>query len=127
MSSEKGNLVAVGKKIAQVILEGRDVRLRRERRPGRGRRRRRVGHALQRRRHHDRQSRIAEDDEERRRIDADRSIKFAEGNDPGITLTSGSTVMAHTKKGHDVKSNEVKFHAKDNDVRIGGKKILIDA
>lgn len=59
-------------------------------------------------------------------IVANRSIKMQEGDDPGITLTSASTVMAHTKKGHATKSTEVKLHAKDGDVRIGGKKVLID-
>jgi hypothetical protein len=63
---------------------------------------------------------------QRAKITADRSIKLQKGENCGVTLKSGSTEMAHTKRGTATKSKEVKLHAKDNDVRVAAKKVLID-
>jgi hypothetical protein len=56
-------------------------------------------------------------------IAADRSIKIEKAS---FTLTSGSTVMKIGKNSVETKAMSVKFHAKDNEVRVAGKKVLID-
>ena len=56
-------------------------------------------------------------------VAADRSIKF---DKDGITLTSASTQMVHDKRRTVTKSTDVKFHAKDGDVKVDGKKVLVD-
>lgn len=56
-------------------------------------------------------------------IAADRSIKIDKG---GFTLKSSSSSMTLDKKAIEAKATEVKLLAKDSDVRVGGKKVLID-
>ena len=56
-------------------------------------------------------------------IAADRSIKIEKAS---FTLSSASTVMKIGKNSVETKSASIKFHAKDSDVRVAGKKVLID-
>lgn len=56
-------------------------------------------------------------------IAQERSIKVAKD---GLTLTSASTVMTIGKNAVEAKAASIKLHAKDADVRVGGKKVLID-
>ncbi len=56
-------------------------------------------------------------------IDANRSITISKD---GFTLKSASTGMTLSKKAVEAKSGNVKLHAKDSDIRVGGKKVLID-
>ncbi|MEP7121998.1 MAG: hypothetical protein ABJE95_13850 [Byssovorax sp.] len=56
-------------------------------------------------------------------IDPDRSIKIEKSS---FTLKSASTIMTIGKNSVEAKSASVKFHAKDSDVRVAGKKVLID-
>jgi hypothetical protein len=53
----------------------------------------------------------------------DRSIKVDKN---GITMKSSSTSLTLDKKAIEAKATEVKLHAKDSDVRVGGKKVLVD-
>jgi hypothetical protein len=53
----------------------------------------------------------------------DRSIHI---HKDGFKLTSGSTAMEHTRKGTTTKAADIKLHAKDADVCVNGKKVLID-
>jgi hypothetical protein len=57
-------------------------------------------------------------------VEASRSIKL---DKDGITGKSGSTSMKHHTKGLTVEGGQVKLHAKDADVKVDGKKVLIDA
>ena len=57
-------------------------------------------------------------------VESSRSVKVTK---KGMTLTSASTVMTHAKKKLTVSAGDVKFHAKDSDVKVDGKKVLIDA
>jgi hypothetical protein len=56
-------------------------------------------------------------------ISPDRSIKIEKAS---FTLKSASTVMTIGKNSVEAKSSSVKLHAKDSDVRVAGKKVLID-
>ena len=56
-------------------------------------------------------------------IAEDRSIKIEKAS---FKLASASTVMKIGKNSVEVTSASVKLHAKDNDVRVAGKKVLID-
>ena len=56
-------------------------------------------------------------------VAADRSIAI---DSAGFTLTSAGTKYTQNDDGVTAKSVSVKLHAKDADVRVGGKKVLID-
>jgi hypothetical protein len=56
-------------------------------------------------------------------VEADRSIEI---HAKGFALTSSSSKLTQDDGGVAAKATQVKFHAKDSDVRVGGKKILID-
>ncbi|MCC6528592.1 MAG: hypothetical protein IT373_38455 [Polyangiaceae bacterium] len=56
-------------------------------------------------------------------IDATRCIKF---DKEGVYFTSAGTTMKHDKRRTVTEATDVKFHAKDGDVKVDGKKVLID-
>ena len=56
-------------------------------------------------------------------VAADRSIKIEKAS---FTLSSASTVMKIGKNSVEAKAASVKLHAKDNEVRVAAKKVLID-